>query len=323
MQLPFLTKYKPIYFDDYIGNEDITLFLKALVDNNSCNILFVGNSGSGKTTLINSIIKEYYKDVTESQDMIENNILYINSLKEQGIHYYRNNVKTFCQTTSSIKGKKKFVVLDDLDYINEQSQQVFRNCVDKYSKNVHFVSSCLNMQKVIDSIQSRVFIVRIKPHSQETLKTILNNIAKSEEIKINEKCKKKLLVMSNYSIRILVNYLEKLKLLDKNITEDIIEKICNNICFTDFKDYIKFCSKDNDIVTASQMLLKLYDRGYSVIDILDNFFLYIKTCDEVTEDQKYQIIQVICKYISIFYNVHEDEIELTLFTNSIIKLFEK
>ena len=107
MQLPFLTKYKPIYFDDYIGNEDITLFLKALVDNNSCNILFVGNSGSGKTTLINSIIKEYYKDVTESTDMIENNILYINSLKEQGIHYYRNNVKTFCQTTSSIKGKKE------------------------------------------------------------------------------------------------------------------------------------------------------------------------------------------------------------------------
>ena len=323
MQLPFLTKYKPIYFNDYIGNEDITTFLKALVDNDSCNILFVGNSGSGRTTLINSIITEYYKDVNESKDMIENNILYINSLKEQGIHYYRNNVKTFCQTTSTIKGKKKFVVLDDLDYINEQSQQVFRNCVDKYSKNVHFVASCLNMQKVIDSIQSRVFIVRIKSHSQKTLETILNNIAEKEDIKIDEKCKKKLLIMSNYSVRILVNYLEKLKLLDEVITEKIIEKICNNICFTDFSEYIKFCSEDKDIVSASHKLLNLYDKGYSVIDILDNFFLYVKTCNELTEDQKYQTIQIICKYISIFYNVHEDEIELTLFTNSIIKLFEK
>ena len=169
MQLPFLTKYKPIYFDDYIGNDDITLFLRALVDNNSCNILFVGNSGSGKTTLINSIIKEYYKDVTESTDMIENNILYINSLKEQGIHYYRNNVKTFCQTTSAIKNKKKIVVLDDIDYINEQSQQVFRNCIDKYSKNVHFIASCLNIQKVIDSIQSRIFIIKIKSHKEDKL----------------------------------------------------------------------------------------------------------------------------------------------------------
>ena len=130
------------------------------------------------------------------------------------------------------------------------------------------------MQKVIDSIQSRVFIVRIKPHSQETLQTILNNIANSEKIQIDEKCKKKLLIMSNYSIRILVNYLEKLKLLDKKITEDIIEKICNNICFTDFKDYIKFCSEENNVVAASQMLLNLYDKGYSVIDILDNFFIH-------------------------------------------------
>lgn len=323
MQLPFLTKYKPLFFDDYIGNDDIITFLKALVENDSCNILFVGNSGSGKTTLINSIVREYYKDVNTTPDMIENNILYINSLKEQGIHYYRNNVKTFCQTTSSIKGKKKFVVLDDLDYINEQSQQVFRNCVDKYSKNVHFVASCLNMQKVIDSIQSRVFIVRIKPHSYDTLNTILTNIANKEGIKINNKCKKKLLTMSNYSIRILVNYLEKLKLLDISITEEIIEKICNNICFTDFKEYITYCSVNNDIVMASHKLLTLYDKGYSVIDILDNFFLYVKNCDELTEDQKYQVIPIICKYISIFYNVHEDEIELTLFTNSIIKLFKK
>ena len=82
--------------------------------------------------------------------------------------------------------------------------------------------------------------------------------------------------MSNYSIRILVNYLEKLKLLDKKITEGIIEKICNNICFTDFKDYIKFCSERIMLLCLSK-LLNLYDKGYSVIDILI-IFLYIKSC---------------------------------------------
>ena len=90
-------------------------------------------------------------------------MLYINSLKEQGIQYYRNEVKTFCQTASSVNGKKKFIVLDDIDLINDQSQQVFRNCIDKYSHNVHFLSSCSNIQKVIDSIQSRCTIVKIKP----------------------------------------------------------------------------------------------------------------------------------------------------------------
>jgi DNA polymerase III delta prime subunit len=52
-------------------------------------------------------------------------------------------VKTFCQTCSVIKGKKKIIVLDDIDLINEQSQQVFRNCIDKFSHNVNFISSSI------------------------------------------------------------------------------------------------------------------------------------------------------------------------------------
>ena len=74
------------------------------------------------------MIREYY------QEPEQDNVLYINSLKEQGINYYRNDVKTFCQTCSSVKGKKKFIVLDDIDLINEQSQQVFRNYIDKYKQ---------------------------------------------------------------------------------------------------------------------------------------------------------------------------------------------
>ena len=84
-------------------------------------------------------------------------------MKEQGINYYRNDVKTFCQTSSSIKHKKKIIVLDDIDIINEQSQQVFRNCIDKYSNNIHFIASCSNPQKVIESLQSRLTIIKIRP----------------------------------------------------------------------------------------------------------------------------------------------------------------
>lgn len=322
MQLPFLTKYKPVFFQDYIDENEIISFLKVLVSIDSLNILFIGNSGSGKTTMINTIIKEYYKDLDVPSETIDSNILYINSLKEQGIHYYRNNVKTFCQTTSAIKGKKKIIVLDDIDYINEQSQQVFRNCIDKYSQNVHFIASCFNVQKVIDSIQSRIFIIKIKPHKEEKLITILDNIIDKEGITMSLNCKKKLVTMSNYSIRILINYLEKLKLVGDKVTPTLIEKICNNICFEDFKKYLDLCVVKQDVQNASRLFLDIYEKGYSVIDILDNFFIYVKSCEELTENQKYQIIPIICKYISVFYNVHEDEVELVLFTNSLVKLFK-
>jgi len=54
-----------------------------------------------------------------------------------------------------------------------------------------------------------------------------------------------------------------------------------------------------------------------VMDILDNYFLFVKITPLLSEDQKYTIIPFICKYITIFHNIHEDVIELALFTNNL------
>ena len=160
----FLNKYQPKFFKDFETDAEMIEILHTLININNLNILFIGDIGCGKTAFINAVVREYY-----GPHNFDDNILYINSLKEQGINYYRNDVKTFCQTCSSIKGKKKFVILDDIDLINEQGQQVFRNCIDKYSHNVHFISSCSNSQKVIESLQSRLIIIKIKHLQHEII----------------------------------------------------------------------------------------------------------------------------------------------------------
>ena len=99
-------KYSPKNIDDLEISDTIKLLLKTYIDMNNLNLLFIGDSGSGKTTLIKVIINEYYKDLPDNTKNC--NILTINSLKEQGIFYYRSEVKTFCQTTSTIPGKKIF-----------------------------------------------------------------------------------------------------------------------------------------------------------------------------------------------------------------------
>ena len=142
MDIPFLKKYKPILLSDFFIEKLLTKLLKTLIQMDSLNILLIGNSGCGKSSILDAIIREYYG----LKKIPKHNVLYINSLKEQGIQYYRNEVKTFCKTSSSISRKKKFIVLDDIDLINDQSQQVFRNCIDKYSHNVHFLASCSNIQ---------------------------------------------------------------------------------------------------------------------------------------------------------------------------------
>jgi DNA polymerase III delta prime subunit len=170
----FVNKFQPIYFKDFEIDNDMIELLKLLIKIDNLNILFIGNIGSGKTSFLNAVIREYYCGHQPSE--YDQNILYINSLKEQGINYYRNDVKTFCQTCSVIKQKKKIVVLDDLDLLNEQSQQVFRNCIDKYSHNVHFISSCSNNQKIIESLQSRLMIIKIKPLQRNNIIKIMHKI---------------------------------------------------------------------------------------------------------------------------------------------------
>ena len=313
----FIHKFQPIYFDDFGKNNQVTEILKTLILMDNLNILLLGNIASGKTSLLNAIIKEYYKD-NQSKDY-EENVLFINSLKEQGINYYRTDVKTFCQTCSTIQNKKKIVILDDIDYINEQSQQVFRNCIDKYSHNVHFISSCSNIQKVIENLQSRFYIIKIKPLQKNNLIEIIDNIKKCENIDIEAEAQEFIVNVCNNTVKILINYMEKFKLLGEKITLELAVKLCSNISFYTLEDYTRLV-KENKLEESLTIIYDLYDRGYSVMDILDNYFIFIKYTDTINEDEKYKIIPCICKYITIFYNIHEDEIELALFTNNLINL---
>ena len=318
IQTTFIDKYRPYYLNDFCTTDNFKRAVKTLIAADELNILFIGNSNAGKTSLLNALIREYY-GLGQRDSFPENNILFVNNLKEQGIQYFRNDMKTFCQSRSSIYGKKKIVLVDDIDTINEQSQQVFRNFIDKYSHNVHFISSCSNIQKVIESLQSRFTIIKMKPLTREGLVDILNRIKQAENIVIDNDAQDFIINISNNTVKILVNYMEKFKLLDERITLDTAVQLCSNISFFAFADYINFILQQN-LTDAIKLIYEIYDKGYSVMDILDNFFFFVKTTPIITEEHKYVIIPCICKYITVFHEIHEDEIELALFTNNLIEL---
>lgn len=315
-----INKYQPIYFNDFGEDNEIIKILNTLIEINDLNILLIGDMTSGKTSLLNALIREYYRGLSPRD--YEDNVMYINSLKEQGINYYRTDVKTFCQTCSNITGKKKFVVLDDIDFINEQSQQVFRNCIDKFSHNVNFISSCSNNQKVIESLQSRFNIIKIKPLKKERLVDIVNNIKTKEHIQIDEEAQNFIINISNNTVKILINYMEKFKLFNEKITFEIANKLCSNISFLTYENYTNYVI-NSELLLAIKTINDLYDKGYSVMDILDNYFNFIKNTTILSEEQKYKIIPYLCKYITVFHNIHEDDIELSLFTNNLIKVLNE
>jgi DNA polymerase III delta prime subunit len=285
--LPFLYKYRPLRIKDFYLDDELKDIIQLLIQMDNLNISLIGDAGTGKSALITSIINEYYYDnnhpeftnlsTNKKRQLINDNVLTINSLKDQGIHFYRNDVKLFCQTKSSMPNRKKIVILDDIDTINDQSQQVFRNCLDKFQNNVHFISSCVNIQKVLDSLQSRQTIVKLKPIDTENMENILRNVCDEENILIDED------------------------------TVPFVLSLCNRSVVV-----------KGELHDAIKILYSIFDKGYSVIDIYDNYYSYVKISELFSEKERYELIKIICKYITIFYNVHEDEMELALFTNNLI-----
>ncbi len=333
----FIAKYAPKYLRDFLcedtfarsfgigGHRDsgAEYVLKTLIDMDDMNVLLVGGFNSGKTTMLYALAREYYYSATGTASLSENNVLFINNLKEQGIQFFRNDMKTFCQTHCTIPGKKKVILIDDMDSINKQSQQVFRNYIDKHRNHVCVIASCSNLQKVVESLQSRLHIVRIQPPTKLQIASMMDKIIAKEAIAVDNGCREYLLERSNDNICNVINNLEKLSIYGRDgviLSKDVCEKLCSTISFHQFELYLSSIIR-GDLRESIRIIYSLCDYGYSVIDILEYFFEFIKTTNLIGEDVKYKLAPHICDSISAFHNIHENCIELAIFTNKIENVY--
>lgn len=348
-----INKYKPTRFCDFVAEasgeaveaddpmRSIVDFLKTQIEKNKILTLIVGEEETGKTTMLNTIIREYYG--SNNPATYRSNVLHIHYLKEQGTSYYKNEVKYFCQTYCSIPGKKKTIVLDDLDFMTDTNQTIFVSIIDKYANYVNFVASCKLPHKILYGIQTRLMIVRLHRLSHHTLQHIANRITREEGLNVDEGAVESIITVSKNKVNRLINCIDKIKLFTENIEKrsnpvsvdrEMVYQLCSNIQYSVYKKYF-ILVLEKDLKGAMDTLYELHDKGFSVIDILDNMFEYSKLIEPassssasvvgdscfvlpITAVQVYDVIKIICKYITFFYNIHEDEIELPLITNEII-----
>lgn len=324
MRIPISIKYRPYYVSDFNMNERFLNVYNILSKIDDLNILFVGGENSGKTSLLYATIRDYYK-LTRDDALPNTEIMFINNLKEQGINYFRSELMTFCKSKCSIHGKKKLVIFDDMDSINEHSQQVFRNYIDKYKSNVNFIGVCSNIQKIIETLQSRLHIMKIHSLDKSQIRDIMCRIVKEEKIYIDDESIEYILGVSDDNIRNVINNIEKIYICGsspkKPINIESCKRICSNISYNKLNVFLTHV-KERQVEDAIDVLYSIHDDGYSVIDILDYFFNFLKVTNNLDEKLKYLIIPIICKYITIFNTIHENKIELALFARDIILLME-
>lgn len=293
--IPFIYKYMPTSLDEF------ELDTKSSFAYNT-NLLLLGPERSGKTTLSSLLVQSVEPD----------KVLYINVLKEQGIHYYRNEVKSFCQSTTP----NKKIIVDGLDEMNEQTQQIFLNYIETYPF-IQFILTGTNPQKIIESMYSSCMIIHLKPVSDAYLYTFMTRICDNEKIQIEEEAKQYLISLTRPSVRTLLNYLEKYKILNIPITIQHIQSTHTDIPFALLDSFFQHLQSGNK--KEAQCILTLYHDGYSVMDTLDACYEYIKV-STLSDKLKYNYIKIICKYISIFNIIHEHPLELFFFINDCINI---
>ena len=309
-----LNKYQPKSIDEINLNLNTNKLLKELIKINKLNLLIVGSINSGKFSLINIILNNIYE--SNGKDYRNDNILYINLLKDQGLNYYKNNLKNFCETLS-INNIKKTIIIEDLDIFNEHIQTLFYNVINKYP-DINFIISTNSILKIHNSIIDLLEIIEIEKIKTPFLLNIINNINKKENLNLQDKEINYLIKISNHSISNLINYIQKIVLLKNK--QNSIYNLDSNIIIGEFNNYFELC-KQNKYKDACNVIINIINNGFSIIDILESIIIYLKTYDTLLEEEEiFKIIKIVLKYINIFYNIHEDDIELYFLTKNIIDI---
>lgn len=319
MNNTFFDNYKPNNLSDINLNNETIELINIYLKNNKMLFLIHGPSLSGKTSLINILLKEYY-----NSSNYNDNIIYINLLKEQGINYFRNEIKNFCQIHNSSNIKQKSIIIDDFDSLNELTQKILITYINKYN-NINFILSCSDLNKIVPSTRYLLEIIRIEHLDTMFLEKILNKVIKKTNMVLEENIKKKLLDDYNKNIPFFMNKVLEINIIFINSNYIIEEKnydfLDNNILIN-IDNYLNLC-KNNKVKEAKKIILELHNIGLSVIDILDNIIYYVKNINKnLNEEYRFKIIKLITNYINIFNNLHEDKIELLFLTNNIIKILK-
>ena len=307
----YATKYFPQTLNDLPLDNKFIQILQKCISNNMLQILLVGDDDYIKLMVLQTIIKTL--EIPRSEQ------LFISQIKDQGVTNMRYEIKHFSQTPSP--NSKKILVIDDIHMFSENIQKLFINNIDKWSKNIYIVVTCNNVYSVDECLVSRLFPLNIPEMKKETLMKHIDKICQIEHINLNKCYQEFIIQIAESNLQTIYHILHKCKLLqyDKEVDYNLLKHTCTLIHVDEMREYFSI-AKQGQLKKGYEYLMTISDKGYSVLDILNEMYLFIKITNLLNEEEKYMSCKIISSYIVHFITIHEEELELLLFTQEIIKV---
>ena len=271
-------KYRPVNFDDVIGQKVITNTLKEAIKNNKLAqaLLFTGPRGVGKTSCARIVARELNN--FEISDDNSYNIFELDAASNNGVEGIRNLIE---QTRIPPQtGKFKVYIIDEVHMLSSGAFNAFLKTLEEPPAHCVFILATTEKHKIIPTILSRCQIYNFKRITNEGIVDHLKNICKLEKIKFEDDALIQIANKSDGAMRDALQLFDKVVGVNKELTSKLVIENLNTV---DFETYIKLFEfiNNNDIPNLIVEINSVLDNGISgdiFISGLSSFFRDVLVC---------------------------------------------
>ena len=267
-ELLWVQKYRPQRVADAILPETTKKsFQKFVDDKNIPNLLLTGSPGTGKTTVAKAMLEELGCDY-----------IILNAALNRGIDVVRSEISTFASSIS-LTGGRKYIILDESDYLTPDAQASMRNLIETFSKNCGFIFTCNFKNRIITPLRSRLSEVDFAIEKSEKPKLAAQffkrtlSILKNEEVEYDPKVVAKVIEKHFPDFRRILNELQKYSgngNIDEGIFADFkqesLDTLFELLKLKNFTDMRKWCA-DNSDQDVNELFRKIYDMSTDKIEL--------------------------------------------------------
>jgi len=200
----WVEKYRPKTVNDCILTKELTKTFNSFVSKGIPNLILCGGPGVGKTTVAKAMLEESGCDY-----------IMINGSMRGNIDTLRTDIQSYASTTS-FDGTRKYIILDEADYLNPQSTQpALRGFIEEFHKNCGFIMTCNYVERLLEPLRSRCSVVNFSVQAKEKpdlamgfYKRVVDILLK-EDVKYDANVLKKLIIENMPDWRKVLNDLQR------------------------------------------------------------------------------------------------------------------